>query len=212
MKSFLWLSLMLLSTVTHAAPVILIFGDSLSAGYGIDKTQSWPQLLAARIKQEALPYKVANASVSGETTGGGLFRFEGELNKHKPAVVVLELGANDGLRGLPIASTRQNLSRMIQVAQQKGARVLLLGMRLPPNFGPKFTREFQAMYPSLAQQHRIALVPFMLERIATDPNYFQLDGVHPTAAAQPLVLDEVWTYLVPLLSVQHHASRKSDRS
>ena len=185
----------------EAAPQrsILVFGDSLSAAYGIAQPRGWVALLAERLKRERPDYSVANASISGETTAGGASRFARALEQHKPAVVILALGANDGLRGLPIAQMKQNLSRMIGEAQKAGARVLLVGMRLPPNYGPDYTRAFESAFGELAKAHNNALVPFLLEDIAEKDSYFQPDRIHPTEAAQPLMLDRVWKALLPLL-------------
>ena len=182
-----------------AAGSILVFGDSLSAGYGIAAEQSWPSLLARRVAQQRLPYTVVNASISGETTAGGKSRLPAALEQHHPAVVVLELGANDGLRGLPLAQSRDNLAAMIRAAQAAGARVLLVGMQLPPNYGLDYTRGFAAMYRELAQREKTALLPFLLEPIALDDGAYQPDRLHPTAAAQPKILDHVWPRLQPLL-------------
>lgn len=178
---------------------ILVFGDSLSAAYGIAQARGWVALLEARLKRERADYSVANASISGETTAGGRSRLKNALARHKPSVVVLELGANDGLRGLPIAAMKENLSAMIRDAQAAGARVVLVGMRLPPNYGPDYTEAFEAAFAGLAKRHKTALVPFLLEGFAEKPELFQADRIHPTEAAQPLMLDRVWQALRPLL-------------
>ncbi len=182
-----------------AAETILVFGDSLSAGYGIAVNQSWPSLLNQRLQQEKLPYAVVNASISGETTAGGRSRFPAALKQHRPAIVILALGANDGLRGLPLAAARANLTQMVQAAKAASARVLLAGMRLPPNYGPDYTRDFNALFTAVAQQEKTSLLPFLLEPIAADDSAFQTDRLHPTAAAQPRILDHVWQSLKPLL-------------
>ncbi len=176
-----------------------MFGDSLSAAYGIAQARGWVALLAERLKREQQDYNVVNASISGETTAGGTARMAKALAQHKPAVVILELGANDGLRGLPVAQMKQNLARMIEEAHKSGARVLLVGMKLPPNYGPEYTRAFESAYAELAKQYRTALVPFLLEDIAQKENFFQPDRIHPTEAAQPLMLERVWKALQPLL-------------
>ncbi len=199
---FLFLLLWLLALAafpSHAAGGILVFGDSLSAGYGIPVERSWPSLLQERLRQEKFPHAVANASISGETTAGGRTRLPAALKQQRPAVVILALGANDGLRGLPIAQTRDNLTAMARAAKQSGARVLVAGMQLPPNYGPDYTREFNALFATVAQQEKIALLSFLLEPIALDDGAFQADRLHPTAAAQPKILDHVWPALKPLL-------------
>lgn len=190
----------MLSGYTHAAtPTILVFGDSLSAGYGIAVEQSWPSLLKERLVAEKFPQAVVNASISGETTAGGRSRLAGALKQHRPATVILALGANDGLRGLPINVMRDNLVAMVRSARQSGAQVLLAGMQLPPNYGPDYTRDFNATFAMVARQEKVSLLPFLLEPIARDDNAFQPDRLHPTAAAQPKILDHVWPALKPLL-------------
>ena len=177
----------------------MVFGDSLSAAYGIARARGWVSLLAERVKRERPDYSVVNASISGETTSGGAARMQKALAQHKPAVVILELGANDGLRGMPLAQMRKNLSAMIEQSQKAGARVVLVGMKLPPNYGPEYTKEFEGSFGELAKQHKTALVPFLLEGFAEKPELFQSDRIHPTAAAQPLMLERVWKALHPLL-------------
>jgi acyl-CoA thioesterase-1 len=178
---------------------ILVFGDSLSAAYGIAQARGWVSLLAERVKREHPDYIVVNASISGDTSSGGAARIAKSLQQHRPAVLVLELGANDGLRGLPIAQMKQNLSRIIEQAHKAGARVLLVGMKLPPNYGPDYTGAFEAAFGELAKRHKTALVPFLLEDFATRPELFQADRIHPTEAAQQLMLERVWKALQPLL-------------
>lgn len=182
-----------------AKPTILVFGDSLSAGYGIAVEQSWPSLLVQRLTDAKLNYAVANAGISGETTAGGRSRLPAALERFKPEVVVLALGANDGLRGLPVTQMRDNLVAMIDAAKARGARVLLIGMRLPPNYGADYERQFEQTFTWVAKQEKVELLPFLLAPVATDANAFQADGVHPTAAAQPKILDHVWPALKPLL-------------
>ncbi len=182
-----------------AAPTILVLGDSLSAAYGIDTREGWVSLLGNRLEDQGYPHRVANASISGETTRGGLTRLPELLERHEPALVVLELGGNDGLRGIAPAASKQHLAQMIELSQQSGAKVLLLGVQLPPNYGPAFTERFAAIFNELAESHDIALVPFMLEGIATDPQLMQADGIHPVAEAQPKILELVWPELEPLL-------------
>ena len=178
---------------------VLVMGDSLSAAYGLAPQQGWVALTAERLKAEHPGWTVANASISGETTAGGASRIAAELARHKPAVVVIELGANDGLRGLGLEQTRTNLERMVVAAKQSGARVLLLGMRIPPNYGPQYTQGFERNYRELADEHSVALLPFFLEPIATDRSAFQADNLHPVAEAQPKLRDHVWPALTPLL-------------
>ncbi len=181
------------------AAVVLVFGDSISAGYGIRVEQGWVSLLARKIAREGYGFRVVNASVSGETTAGGLARLPRALDVHRPRILILELGGNDGLRGLPLAGTRDNLQRMIALARARHIAVLLLGMRLPPNYGERYTTGFTAMYSELARADRLALVPFLLDRVALQPSLMQADGIHPTETGQPLLLDNVWPKLEPLL-------------
>lgn len=181
-----------------AAKTILVLGDSLSAGYGIRPEQSWPALLARRLQEKRLDYSVANISISGETTAGGRSRLGPAIRQHQPAVVVIALGANDGLRGLAIGQMRDNLIAMIDAAQAGGARVLLAGMRLPPNYGP-YATDFQATFPDIARRKKTALLEFLLAPVATRNDLFLADGLHPSADAQPLILDHVWPTLSPLL-------------
>ena len=178
-----------------------MFGDSLSAGYGIQIDQGWVKLLEKRIAKEGYGYRVVNASVSGETTQGGLARLPRALEQHKPAVLILELGGNDGLRGLPLATSRENLGRMIELGQKAKARVLLVGMMVPPNYGPRYTEEFSGMFPALAKKYAVALVPFLLDQVALHPELMQADGIHANPAGQPKMLDNVWPRLKPLLVV-----------
>ena len=171
----------------------------MSAAYGISQARGWVALLGERLKRERPDYSVVNASISGETTGGGLARIKPALERHRPAIVILELGANDGLRGLPVGQMKKNLGAMIEQAQKVGARVLILGMRLPPNYGPDYTQAFEAAFGELAKRYRTALVPFLLEDVVEKPDLFQADRIHPSAEAQPLILERVWTKLRPLL-------------
>ncbi len=182
-----------------SAPVLLVYGDSISAGYGIPVEQGWVTLLARRTEQEGYGFRVVNASVSGETTAGGLARLPHVLDVQRPAIVVLELGGNDGLRSLPLERTRANLDQMITLAQQRGAAVLLLGVRLPPNYGERYTTGFRDMFATLARSHRIASVPLLLDGVDLHPELMQADQVHPNEQGQPLLLDNVWARLLPLL-------------
>ncbi|MCY7313839.1 MAG: arylesterase [Pseudoxanthomonas sp.] len=185
---------------TAPAPrTVLVLGDSLSAAYNLRAAQGWVALTAERIKQARPGWRVVNASISGETTAGGASRIDAELKRHRPAVVVIELGANDGLRGLPLEQTRANLKRMIRASQASGAKVLLIGMRMPPNFGRDYTQGFERTFSDLAKQHKTAFLPFLLEPIALDRSAFQADNLHPVASAQPKLRDHVWSKLLPLL-------------
>ena len=176
-----------------------MFGDSLSAGYGLRPDEGWVPLLQKRLKAQGYETAVVNASVSGETSGGGLQRLPRALLVHTPSLVILELGANDGLRGLPVRETRANLEKMIGMVRAAGARVLLIGMRLPPNYGARYTADFYQMYEDIAQRDHLSLVPFLLESVALDPALMQADGLHPNAHGAPLMLDAVWPRLLPLL-------------
>jgi acyl-CoA thioesterase-1 len=186
-------------TVFAAEKSILVFGDSVSAAYGIAQSRGWAALLGERLKREQPDYIVVNASVSGDTSGGGLARINSALAKHTPAVVIVELGANDGLRGLPVAQMKKNLGAIIERSQKAGARVVVVGMRLPPNYGPDYTQAFEAAFGELAKRYKAALVPFLMEGFAQKPELFQPDQIHPTAAAQPLMEERVWKALRPLL-------------
>jgi acyl-CoA thioesterase-1 len=194
-----WPGILVSAAAAAEGGKVLVMGDSLSAAYGLAPQQGWVALTAERLKAEHPGWTVANASVSGETTAGGASRIAAELARHRPAVVVIELGANDGLRGLGLEQTRSNLERMVVAAKQAGARVLLLGMRIPPNYGPQYTRGFERNYRDLAEKHAVALLPFFLEPIATDRSAFQADNLHPVAEAQPKLRDHVWSALTPLL-------------
>ena len=180
-------------------PTILVLGDSLSAAFGIRVEQGWAALLQARLRTKGYGHRVVNASSSGETTGGALARLPRALATHRPAIVIVELGGNDGLRGLPIADIRSNLEAIVQRSRQAGAKVLLVGMRVPPNYGTAYTTQFHGLFGELAARHRLPLVPFFLERVALDDSLMQDDGIHPTVAAQPILLDEIWPRLEPLL-------------
>jgi len=206
-KWFLLCALLLASPVEAAPPVILVLGDSLSAGYGIDPRDGWVSLLERRLRQQGYPHAVVNASISGETTAGGRSRLPRALTRHRPAIVILELGANDGLRGLSLTDTRGNLAAMIESSSRNGARVMLVGIHLPPNYGQEFTSKFRALYDALVRQYRIPYAPFLLEGVALNPALMQPDGLHPRAAAQPRMLDNVWPYLEPLLKPTPVAQR-----
>jgi acyl-CoA thioesterase-1 len=180
-------------------PVILVFGDSLSAGYGLVPGQGWVALLERRLNVQGYEYKVVNASVSGETTGGGLERLPRAIALHRPAVLFIELGANDGLRGLPILEFRANLERMIELGREAGARVVLAGVRIPSNYGPQYAEGFFSVYGELARARKVSVVPFLLEGMALRDDLFQDDRIHPGAAAQVILLDNAWATLEPLL-------------
>ena len=206
--AILWLAAL---PAAHAeAPMILVFGDSISAGYGLPRVdQGWVALLQAKLKAQGYGYEVVNASVSGETTEGGLARLPRALSLHHPQIVILELGGNDGLRALPIADMRSNLSRMIDLATAAGARVLLLGMRIPPNYGANYTAQFSAAYAGLAQTRHIPAVPFLLDGIALNADLMQADGIHPNPSGEPRLLENVWPALLPLLKQFRHLDPSS---
>ena len=202
MKRLLILFVVMAASVSaHAdTPVILVFGDSISAGYGLERVQQgWVALLQTRLKEQEYGYDVINASVSGETTAGGLARLPRALALHHPKIVILELGGNDGLRALPIAQMRANLAQMADLAAAAGARVLLLGIRMPPNYGPDYTEQFRGSYVALAREKNLPLVPFLLNDVALSPDLMQADGIHPNALGEPKLLDNVWPALKPLL-------------
>ena len=197
-RILLLILLCLSPAISNAQSTILVFGDSLSAGYGIPREAAWASLLEVELQRTHSHYKVVNASISGETTSGGMQRLPATLKEHRPSIVIIELGANDGLRGTPLNITEKNLDALIKFTQKSGAKVLLLGMQLPPNYGIDYTRRFKTLYPKLAKNNRITLVPFMLEGIAAEQ--FQADNLHPTAEAQPRILETVMQRLKPMLS------------
>lgn len=184
---------------SSAAPVLLVLGDSLSAAYGLPLDQGWVNLLQARIEAHNLPHRVVNASISGDTVAGGLSRLPTLLAEQRPQIVVIELGANDGLRGFPPVRIQADLIRLVEQTQKAGARVLLAGVRLPPNYGPAYTERFQRLYATVADETGAALVPRLLDGVAEDAALMQDDGLHPTAAAQPRILENLWPVLLPLL-------------
>jgi acyl-CoA thioesterase-1 len=192
---------MLWAAAAQGAPQksILVVGDSLSAAYGIASSSGWVALLEERLKRERLDYSVVNASISGDTSAGGRARLAAQIERQRPAVLILELGANDGLRGQPLAQMKQNLAAIIEQAQKAQARVLLIGMKLPPNYGPDYTQRFEDAYAELQARYKTAWVPFLLEGIAEKPELFQADRIHPNEKAQPLILERVWQALRPLL-------------
>lgn len=204
MRLVLALTLCLIAAAPLAAraaepQVILVIGDSLSAGYGLTPGQGWVTLLQQRLKREGYGYRVVNASVTGETTDGGVQRLNRALTQHKPVVVIIELGGNDGLRGLPVSRVRANLELLIMKSRAAGAQVLLVAIRVPTNYGQRYTTSFQSIYADLATRYKIGLVPFLSDQVAVDLALFQPDGIHPNAQAQPLLLDNIWPQLSPLL-------------
>jgi acyl-CoA thioesterase-1 len=208
-RLFLLLVLSLPAWAANAAPTILVYGDSLSAAYGIPRDQGWVELLQRRLSEQGYSHRVTNASVSGETTSGGLSRIDATLQETRPDLVIIELGANDGLRGLPVVEMKRNLASMIQAAQQQRAKVVLLGMRIPPNYGPAYTKEFFEAYQQLAKDYKLPLVPFFLDGVAGNRSLVLDDNLHPSAAAQEKLLDNVWPELQPLLGKP--VSRASSR-
>lgn len=193
------LALIFAKSAYSAPKIVLVLGDSLSAEYGLARGTGWVALLEKRLAAEKIAATVINASISGDTSSGGAARLDALLAQHHPNIVIIELGGNDGLRGLPIEPTTQNFATMIKKSQQAKAKVVLVGMQIPPNYGRTYTEQFSAMYPTLAKQTKSVLVPFLLEGVADQPTLFQADNIHPKAAAHPRMLDNVWPYLKPLL-------------
>jgi len=181
------------------AKSVVVLGDSISAGYGIEVAQGWVSLLKDKLAKQSVPWTIHNESISGDTSAGGLARLDRALKQHKPDVLLLELGANDGLRGLSPVTMRSNLNEIIKRSKQAGAKVLLLGMKIPPNYGKRYIEMFYNIYPELAEEAKIPYMPFILEDVALDPALMQQDGLHPNAKAQPIIADKVWGYLQPLL-------------
>jgi len=203
----MWLRFLLLLVLTavapaHAARTILVFGDSLSAGYGLPQGSGWVSLLEHRLKRDRLDYTVVNASISGETSLGGRNRIAATLAEHQPAVVIVQLGGNDGLRGNSIEQTRRNLIAIVEASRKAGAKVLLVGMRIPPNYGQVYRRRFEALFAEVARQQNASLVPFMLQGFADKREWFQSDGIHPAVEAQPRILDNIYRRLRALLAPQ----------
>jgi len=180
-------------------PVLLVLGDSLSAGYGMDREKSWVSLLETRLEDHGYVYRVLNSSISGDTSQGGLTRLPRLLERYQPQIVIIELGANDGLRGIDPAVTRVNLADMIRQSQAAGARVLLTGIRLPPNYGSAYLQQFESMYADLANEYHTLLVPFFMDGVALEPGLLQADNIHPNEQGQPVLLDNVWAVLEPAL-------------
>jgi acyl-CoA thioesterase-1 len=192
------LSLLLCGSSAYAG-TLLVVGDSISAAFGMDTRQGWVALLEQRLNEQGFDHQVVNASISGDTSAGGAARLPALLAEHKPELVIIELGGNDGLRGQPPAQLQQNLAAMVQASQQKGAQVLILGMQLPPNYGQRYTTAFAAVFPQVASEFSVPLVPFVLEGVGGVPEMMQADGIHPTAEAQSRLLETVWPTLKPLL-------------
>jgi acyl-CoA thioesterase-1 len=193
--------LLLVPVTSHAKqPVILIIGDSLSAAYGIERHTGWVQLLQQRLAKKGYPYQVVNASISGNTTRSGLARLPAALKQHQPEIVIIELGGNDGLQGLSIEEFRTNLSLMTSMVKKQGAKVLLCGVRIPPNLGSIYGSKFEAVYRDVAEKHRVSLVKYILKGISENGALMQEDGVHPTAGAQPLILENIWQELHRLIT------------
>lgn len=199
MLARVWIVFLVCSGTTFAAQTLLIFGDSLSTHYGISEKRGWVALLDERLQKERLDYRIVNASISGETTSGGRGRLAKVLAGHKPVVVILELGGNDGLRGLPVGEMKKNLGAMIEQSQKAGARVLLVGTRMPPNYGQEYAQAYEAVFHDLAKLHKTALVPDFTGGIGDKLELFLPDRVHPNEIAQPMLLDNVWKALRPLL-------------
>lgn len=197
-----WLCLLLLASTAPAAAsesVVLVLGDSLSAAHGMSEQQGWVHLLQDRLDENGYPHTVVNASVSGDTTRDALSRLDSTIERNRPDIAIVELGGNDGLRAFSIDTIESNLSLILETLRENGAKIVLAGMRMPPNYGPVYTQAFEALYPQLAEEFQAALVPFFMAEVATDPDRMQDDGIHPNAAGQPLLLDKVWPVLEPLL-------------
>lgn len=193
---------MLAGAPAALSATILVYGDSLSAGYGVPRNADWAHLLQLRLREKKTDYTVANASISGETTLGGLNRIDDALRTHRPAITIVALGANDGLRGSDLKAMRSNLERIIDAAKKAKSQVVLVGMQIPPNYGPQYTEKFSATFREVAKARRVPLVPFLLEGFADQRALFQPDNLHPTAEAQPLILDTVWKTLAPLIKIK----------
>jgi len=199
MRSILLSALLACCGTAVAAPTILVYGDSLSAAYGIPQSEGWVALLGERLKQRKANYTVVNESISGETTAGGAARIGAALARTKPAIVIVELGGNDGLRGLPVAQIKANLTAIVQASKRRGARVLLIGMQMPPNYGAKYTSQFRSAFGEVARKERITLAPFIFEGVPDTREMVQPDNIHPTAAAQPIMMENVWRGLASMV-------------
>lgn len=194
-----WLVLASRAAIADSTYTLMVYGDSLSAGYGIDESEGWVELLKSRLSSDGYAYEVVNGSVSGETTTGGLSRLPAMLDSYQPDLVILELGGNDGLRGLPLNAIRDNLVRMVTMSRESGAEVLLAGIQIPPNYGPRYTEPFFAQYAEIAEELNLDLLPFLIDGIPQQPELMQDDGIHPRAEAQQMILDNVWPVLKPML-------------
>jgi acyl-CoA thioesterase-1 len=199
MRSILFAALLACSGTALAAPTILVYGDSLSAAYGIPQNAGWVALLVERLKQRKSNYTVVNASISGETSAGGAARIGAALAKTRPAIVIVELGANDGLRGLPVAQMKTNLAAIVQAAKRQGARVILVGMLLPPNYGVQYVNAFRAAFRDIARDERVAFVPLLFEGVPDERKMFQADNLHPSAEAQAIMMENVWRKLAAMV-------------
>src|SRR5712691_4407947 len=199
MRSILFAVVLACCGTALAAPTILVYGDSLSAAYGIPQDAGWVALLGERLKERKSNYTVDNASISGETSAGGAARIEAVLAKTKPAIVIVELGANDGLRGLPVAQMKTNLTAIVRAAKRQGARVILVGMQLPPNYGAQYVNAFRAAFREVARDERVPLVPFLLEGAPNERETFQADNLHPVAEVQPFLMENVWRKLAAIV-------------
>lgn len=193
--------LLLLAGTARATETLLVVGDSLSAGYGLPRGRDWVTLLEQRLGADGHDVRIVNASISGETSAGGRRRIEALLDRHEPAVTIIELGANDGLRGIHLHLVRDNLASLVRTSQDAGAKVLLIGMRIPPNYGREYSEQFQALFRDIARQFQASLVPFMLDGFADDHAMFQDDGIHPSAQAQALIMENIYRQLKPLLDL-----------
>jgi acyl-CoA thioesterase-1 len=203
MRKMLTLLVLLLAANSYSAdsPTVLVFGDSLSAGYGIDVDQSWTALLQSRLEQQGYEHRVVNASISGDTTEGGAARIEQALNSFQPALIILELGGNDGLRGIPSDRMKANLAKIIQTSTEFGAAVVMLGIRIPPNYGPRYSTAFENVYRELAAEYQVPWIEFFMEGIALNKELMQDDGIHPNAAAQTVLLDNAWSMINDALAI-----------
>jgi acyl-CoA thioesterase-1 len=197
--TLIWLAALPIEVVHAEDSTILVVGDSLSAAYGMATEQSWVSLLETRLRVQGYDYHVVNASIAGDTTQGGRYRLQRSLEKFNPSIVIIELGGNDGLRGLPLEVTRSNLVDMIETCQRSGATVVLAGIRIPPNYGPAYAENFHAIYQELAERYGLLLIPFILENVALDPDLMLADGIHPNVAGQEVLLNNVWPVLIPAL-------------
>jgi len=208
LQVLLWVNPEKLAQAADSEQTLVVFGDSLSAAYGIAEADGWVTLLSQRLLEQGFSYQLINSSVSGETTDGGLSRLPAVLDSFNPDLVILELGGNDGLRGLPLINIKQNLQSMVELAQTNGVTVMLAGIQIPPNYGPRYTIPFFEMYQVIAKENDLALLPFLIEGIPQQPELMQGDGIHPIAEAQEMILDNVWSVLKPLLKTPEQHIKK----